>query len=280
MDNGLDSVTIREFLRLGDRISNYEKKKQRKKMLAAGFGVVALLAVVALTTFSLTRNVFSSSALEHTCNLVAESGKTVTVTLEDGTRVCLNSGSTLLYPESFSKHNRVIYLNGQGNFDVAKDPDRPFIVKTSYMDIEALGTSFCVQSFPGERVKTTLKEGRVRVDIPMADGKSYFLDPNMQLSFSPAENSVDLAKVNAARIMDWENGALSFVNSSFGEIASSLERRFNVSINYNTEGSKQKSLNVRFKPDESLEDALDVLTLLIPGSRYSQDESRIYYHFK
>lgn len=274
----MNTVTVREFVRIGKRIEAYESRRRRWKAAAYALGVAASLSVVALVTFSLTRKEFSISPLDRTCNLVADYAHKSSITLQDGTVVTLNAGSSLLYPESFSATNRIVYLNGEGNFTVAKDPSRPFIVKTSYMDVQALGTTFCVHSFPGERVRTTLKEGKVRVSIPSKDGKSYILDPDMQLIYSPSDLSVSMARVDAGRILDWENGTRSFVNASFGEIVSSLERNYGVSISYSSDGLGQKSFNVRFLPDESLDDALDILSLLIPGSRYRKDGNRIYFN--
>ena len=208
-------------------------------------------------------------------------GVTLNSTLSDGTEVHLNAGSTLLYPEQFDNTSRIVYLTGEGNFHVAKDPDRPFIVKTAYMDVQALGTTFCIESYLGEPdIRTTLKEGRVKIDIPSADGNPYFLDPDAQLVFSPSENKVAIAKVDARKVLGWEDGFLSFVNASFPEIVSALERKFNVSITFNADKMHRgKTLNVRFNPDDSLEDALEVLTLLLPGSRYKKVGNRIFYQF-
>ena len=196
------------------------------------------------------------------------------------TKVFLNAGSSLLYPDSFNEGSRIVYLTGEANFSVAKDPSRPFIVKTSHLDVQALGTTFCVHAYAGERtVRATLKEGKVKVDIPMAGGKSYILDPGMQLEYTPSRKTVSVANVDASKVLEWEQGYLSFMGASFPEIASVLERRFNVSISYNSEDMHRNALNVRFLPDESLEDALGVLTLLLPGSRYRMEGDRVFFQF-
>lgn len=272
--------TFRELLRLSKRIDAAEVRSRRRRTFISAFAIAASLAIVASVTFTLTRKEYSVSPLDCTGNLVADYGQISSVTLEDGTLVHLNSGSTLLYPESFNDGSRIVYLTGEGNFDVAKDPSRPFIVKTAHMDVQALGTSFCVRSFAGERtVRTTLKEGKVKVDVPSADGQSYILDPGMQLIFAPSEKSVSFAMVDAEKVMSWENGYLTFSNATFPEIATALERRFNVSISYSSDNIRKNSLNVRFVPEDTLEDALGVLTILIPGSKYRIEGNRVYYHF-
>ena len=272
--------TFRELLRLSKRIDAAEARSRRRRNIISAIAIAASLAIVASVTFTLTRKEYSVSPLDCTGNLVADYGQISSVTLEDGTLVHLNSGSTLLYPESFNDGSRIVYLTGEGNFDVAKDPSRPFIVKTAHMDVQALGTSFCVRSFAGERtVRTTLKEGKVKVDVPSADGQSYILDPGMQLIFAPTEKTVSFAMVDAEKVMSWENGYLTFSNATFPEIATALERRFNVSISYSSDNIRKNSLNVRFVPEDTLEDALGVLTILIPGSKYRIEGNRVYYHF-
>ena len=125
-----------------------------------------------------------------------------------------------------------------------------------------------------------LKEGRVKIDIHSAEGSPFYLDPDAQLIFSPSENKVAIAKVDARKVLGWEDGFLSFVNASFPEIVSALERKFNVSITFNADKMHRgNTLNVRFNPDDSLEDALEVLTLLLPGSRYKKVGNRIFYQF-
>ena len=276
----VNSRTFMELLRLGKRIEAAEARSRRRRNFAYAVAIAASLVAVVSATFLLTRNEYAVSPLDSTRNLVAAYGQMSSIKLEDGTMVHLNSGSTLLYPASFKNGRRIVYLTGEGNFDVAKDPDRPFIVKTSYMDVQALGTSFCVQSFVGDRdVRTTLKEGKVKVDVHLGEGKSYILDPGMQLVYTPSRKNVFLAMVDAERVMSWQNGYLTFNNASFPEVASALERRFNVSISYNSENLKKNALNVRFVPDETLEDALGVLTLLLPGSRYRIEGERVYFHF-
>lgn len=276
----LSSQTFRELVRLGKKIENADGKKRRRNNFFTGCAVAASLAVVCLATFSLTRDKFSISPLESTRSLVAEYGQTSSLTLEDGTTVALNSGSSLLYPEAFNKGSRIVYITGEGNFSVAKDASRPFIVKTSHMDVQALGTSFCIHSYAGERtIRTTLKEGRVKVSIPEVGEGSYILEPGMQLIYTPSEKTVSFAKVDAGKVMEWEQGYMTFTNATFPEIASVLERRFDISVSYNAENMRKNALNVRFMPDETLKDALDILTLLMPGSRYKIDGNRVYFHF-
>lgn len=276
----VSSRTFLERVRLEERIEASRKKTGIVRVVLSAAAIAASLAVVSLLTFSLTRRNFDTPSLDGTRNLVAGFGQTSSITLEDGTVVRLNAGSSLLYPESFKKGSRIVYLSGEGNFNVAKDPSRPFIVKTAHMDVQALGTVFCVQSFVGDRqMRATLKEGKVMVSVPSVGEQPYYLNPDDQLVFSPSENTVSLAKVDAGRVLGWEDGYLTFTNASFQEIVSALERRFNVSVVYDFGKMQNNALNMRFQPDESLEDVLNVLSLLIPGSRFKIEGNRVFWRF-
>ena len=276
----ISSKTFQEFVRMGKRIEKAERRKRSGWIISSVLTIVASVAAVILVGISLARRHYVQTPLYATRSMTVMNGEISSITLPDGTTVRLNGGSTLLYPESFSGDKRVVFLSGEGNFSVARDPEHPFIVKTAYMDIRALGTTFCVHSYANEpTVRATLKEGKVQVDIPSAENPSYILDPDTQLVFSPEHSSVKMTKVDAARVLSWESGVLSFSDATFPEVAGALERRFNVSISYNSVNMHNNALNVRFLPDETLEDALDILKMLIPGSSYRINGNRVCYQF-
>jgi ferric-dicitrate binding protein FerR (iron transport regulator) len=88
------------------------------------------------------------------------------VTLPDGTHVWLNSGSVLIYDKEFHGKARMLYLNGEAIFNVARNREKPFIVKTNYMNIEALGTVFNVEAYSdAEYTTATLGEGKALVGL-------------------------------------------------------------------------------------------------------------------
>ena len=276
----ISSKTFQEFVRMGKRIEKTERRRRNSLIISTIFAIAASLATVSLVCIPRAREHYVKSPLDATRSVTVMNGDISSLTLPDGTTVRLNGGSTLLYPETFEGDKRIVYLDGEGNFSVARDPEHPFIVKTAYMDIRALGTTFCVHSYVDEpTVRTTLKEGKIQVDFPSAETPSRILEPDTQLIYSPANASVKTAKVEAARVLSWESGLLTFSDASFPEVANALERRFNVSISYNSVDMRNNALNVRFLPDETLEDALDILQMLIPGSRYKRNGDRVYYQF-
>lgn len=138
------------------------------------------------------------------CQVVTPKGSKAFVELPDGTKVWLNAESKLRYPEKFSKNERNVYLEGEGYFDVATDKQRPFIVRTSKINVRALGTAFNVKSYPGEDIiQTTLVNGLVEIEkqetgkdkpsAKSADNHITFLKPNQQATFFKSTSKIDVS---------------------------------------------------------------------------------------
>lgn len=199
------------------------------------------------------------------------------VNLADGSIVWVNAGSVLIYPEKFTAETRTVYLSGEANFKVAKNPNQPFIVKTKYIGVRALGTVFSVQSYPNSKfTKATLEEGSVVVKVNQNMVLTSILKPNEQLIFNHQSQKVSIASVDAEKINSWKNGYLIFQNATFEEIVATLERKYNVQINYNANKYNGRSYYLKFNPNESLEQTLAVLSQLINGLTYKINESTVF----
>lgn len=196
----------------------------------------------------------------HLVESFVPNGQRKQITLPDGSEVWLNAGSLLVYPETFARDSRTLFLSGEGNFTVAKDPDRPFIVKTNYIDVEALGTVFNLQSYPdSDKTTTTLETGKVRVDDKSGLHASVILEPNEELVYNHIRNTFDKGRADAVRVSSWIDGFLVFQQESVSHIFKSLERRYNIRINYNDSKFTDATFTVRFHAEETLEEALEVL---------------------
>lgn len=188
------------------------------------------------------------------------------VVLPDSSRVWLNAGSLIVYPRDFSDiETRTVYLTGTATFNVKKNSKKPFVVKTTYMEVEALGTVFTVESYPTDScTTTTLEEGSVKVEVNSVN--SSILRPGQQLVYSHTTHSVKIRTVDIALHKMEREGYLIFENSSFSHLMTSLERRFNVAIHYDSQ-KYIGAYNVKFSPEENLNDVLNILRQLI-GIQY------------
>jgi transmembrane sensor len=152
------------------------------------------------------------------------------VTLPDGTKVWLNALSSLKYPTAFIGKYRTVELTGEGYFEVAKNKNRPFKLKTSKQEISVLGTHFNVSAYADDaEIKTTLVEGGVAVKnfSPLATG---LLKPGQQAVFH--HSGFEVSNVDVEEYIAWKNGFFMFNNEGIKEAMQKLARWYDVDIEY------------------------------------------------
>lgn len=160
-------------------------------------------------------------------------GKNSSIKLPDGTLAYLNAGSKLLYPSKFEGKKRVVYLVGEGFFEVTHNTAMPFIVKTNHMEVEVLGTRFDISAYPSDKfIETVLVDGKIRIREPgfHPAKESYFLKPNQKAVFDPETRETQIAHVNAANYVSWHEGFLILDTQELNRVIRKLERFYNISI--------------------------------------------------
>ena len=152
--------------------------------------------------------------------------------LSDGTRVWLNSLSTLKYPVKFSGEERIVELTGEAYFEVAHDPEHRFVVKNRDYDIRVLGTCFNISCYDDDdELVTTLVKGNVEItNIKGAPDKEFNLLVNDQLIFNRLNRSIKIQKVDAKAYSSWTEGSFIFENESLEKIFHKLERWYNINV--------------------------------------------------
>ena len=204
-------------------------------------------------------------------------GEQKQVKLPDGTKVWLNSGSLLVYDKHFRGKRRLLFLNGEARFRVAKDPAKPFLVKTAHMTVKALGTVFNLNAYSDQDVTiATLEEGKIQVYPCLKQDTSLILSPDEQIIYNHRLETLALNTVDAGRVMQWTDGYLIFQTASFDQIVKTIERKFDVTINYETERFAGRSFTMKFNPDEGLEQVLEVMKEMIKGLNYKIKEDKVY----
>lgn len=184
--------------------------------------------------------------------------------LADGTRVTLNAGSLLVAPEEFTGATRPVYLAGEAYFRVSPDKARPFIVHTALVDVEAVGTAFCVAAYPQTgSVRTTLSEGKVRLSVPSdAQVEPVFLVPAQQSYYTLGQTRFQISDVPIAPYTAWKDGQIVFDETAFTEVVSRLQLQYNVRINYPPRLSSAR-VTAKFIHCESLDDVLSTLSEIL-----------------
>lgn len=230
--------------------------------------IITLMIMTAGATYWVTDH-FKPARQVEMAQIFVPYGESKQVILPDSSKVWVDAGSLLVYPKDFSEADtRTVYLTGEASFSVHKNPEQPFIVKTTYLDVQALGTVFTIEAYPNDSCSTaTLEEGSVLVDVRSEGIQPTLLSPDQQLIYSHTAHTVTVQSVDASLYQMERSGYLIFENVSFSRLIASLERQFNVTIHYNSQKYASEYYNVKFSPDETLNDVLNILQQLV-GVRY------------
>ena len=202
-----------------------------------------------------------------------EYGQQSNIKLSDGTQIKLNAGTKITYPEMFANGKRELSLQGQAFFNVARDPERPFVINTGSLQVTVLGTSFDVNSFESDNtVSVTVLSGNVRVSIDNQD-ESVILGKNEQLVYNKKMNSYFKHPVNAGESIAWVQGILRFNNAPLTDVFRKLERWYNVDIHVSGNIEADCTVSGRHK-NEGLESVLDALKFS-HGVQYTYTDSEV-----
>jgi len=206
-------------------------------------------------------------------------GEKKLIVLPDSTKVWVNSGSIIIYPEKFVGDTRTIYLNGEANFSVTKNPDKRFIVSTNNLNIEALGTIFNVRAYLDlPKITATLEEGKIKVETKTGPVQSMILKPNEQIIYDNKTQYLSKQIVDAKRVAMWKDGYLIFQEASFGDILHAIEKRYDVVIHFDAGKYEGRTFTVRFSPEETLPETLDILKEIIRDFNYKIKSNTIYIY--
>jgi transmembrane sensor len=190
-------------------------------------GVAAQASGTVLTYFAQN----TTAAPEQINTLIIPLGGEFQLMLADGTRVWLNSESTIRYPAHFTGAVRHVELTGEAYFEVAKDKEHPFEVITPGQTITVLGTSFNVTAYPDEQhIQTTLVEGKVAVQLP--SGESMLLTPGSQSVLDVASGTLSQHAVDTDLYTSWKDGLFIFEDETLANILARMGRWYDVGIYY------------------------------------------------
>ena len=177
--------------------------------------------------------------------------------LADGTKVFLNSGSEMRYPERFGKARREVFLKGEAWFEVAKDSAREFWVHAGAMDVKVLGTSFNVKAYERlETVATTLVEGSVEVACA---GKSFQIVPGEQFVYDKNNRVMDVRMVDTESYVSWKDGYYEFEEMELGEVMPLLGRWYAVGVDFEEPELKRLKFSGRLQRYETVADLVKML---------------------
>ena len=172
--------------------------------------------------------------------------------LADGTQVWLNSESKLTYPVQFTGKTREVEMEGEVCFDVAKNAEQPFIVRTGDASIKVLGTLFNVEAYADNgRITTTLVEGKVEIQ---SGNERRELLPDRQAVIT--EKGIQVKEVHARDYISWLSGEFNFTETSLEEIMQKLSRWYNFEFFFANQEVKEAHFSLNIKRYENVADIL------------------------
>jgi ferric-dicitrate binding protein FerR (iron transport regulator) len=256
----------------GKGLSDSSSPKRRRTLFWVS-GVAASIVLVGLWMFVFSRLQDRESELQVAKyeEITAPYGRRMTVTLIDGTRIELNSGSTLRYPEMFNGKTRHVVLEGEAFFQVAKDSARPFIAETARTTTQVLGTRFNLRDFAEESTSSlVVEEGKVQFTGNGCTA-TLLLVANERAVFS--ENSMHKSYVHSTAYTDWRENILRFNDITLEEAIPMVERWYDINITLKDPKLAQLKIKGGFK-QMSLEKLMDEFTYLM-NLRYSIDKKNV-----
>ncbi len=198
----------------------------------------------------------SATAILYNTLFNPRGSKVQPLTLSDGTKVWLNSESSIRFPTAFAGNERNVEITGEAYFEVTKDVTKKFIVSGNGVTTEVLGTHFNVNTYTDESsIKVTLLEGSVKVTKGASSG---LLKPGQQAQVSSGIKVI--TSVNVDAVMAWKNGYFNFVNADIKEILRQAARWYNLEVVYdgNVTDDRYKG---KIDRDSKLSELLKILEL-------------------
>ncbi len=251
-----------------------KKNNRQKKIKWLQFGNYAAVSfiTVCLTSLFLTLNKEEDKIA--TRYIGGDGLNADIVELPDGTQVCLGSKTVFYYENDYGKRQRTVYLEGEAYFVVAKQKDKPFIVKTKEQNIEALGTKFNVTAYASDSLlTTTLLEGVVRLTTDNISHQTV-LRPNQQFIYNRNTHLTDIKKVDAKQFTAWTTGYYYFPEQSLEAMLYRLSHVYGVQFTVESDALNKRTFTGTFYRGQSIKDIMEIINLSIP-IKYKIDDHHI-----
>jgi ferric-dicitrate binding protein FerR (iron transport regulator) len=276
-----DHLTEEDQQELWDKIEasiNERKPGHRRLFFRIRYTAAVLILIVSIASsiYFLTRQEEPAEVPVNYEQILSELyvpyGKTASVTLSDGTKIWVNSGSKVIYPDLFTGDKREIYVDGEIYLEVAENREVPFIVKTEVLSVEVLGTAFNVSAYSSDsRQYVVLASGSISIK-DTKENKVSTIRPNQKYSYEKRDNSIELTNVNAQDYADWRFGFLPLHNEQLGNVLKRIERHYNVKIDYVASRSDYTTLSGKLDLKGNIEDVFRILAITAPISYTIQDD--------
>ncbi len=259
----INSISVR------DEIELYEKQKNKQSWIYTMSKIAAAFLLIA--SFVFIANYFSSNQNE--TNQIVKTiskenlrGRKSTIFLKDGSIVYLNSESKIKFPEVFNDSIRLVHLEGEAYFDIARNEHKPFIVQTGDLQIKVLGTSFNIKAFQElDDIKVSLNSGLVEISNFITQSKEQHgqkinLKAGESVSYLKIQNRfADVSNFDHNLDLSWKDGQLVFKDADVSTVISKLERWYGVDISVQNKPNFKWEYTGNFE-NQTLHNVLELLS--------------------
>ncbi len=226
-----------------------------KRTLWRSIAAAAAILVIASALFLEWPAIHNNFYAQQLATLTAPAGSKQMITLADGSQVWVNAGAVLKYPKSFDGKTREVYLSGEAYFDIVHKVSQPFIVHTGNVITTVLGTAFNINA--GKTVVVTVTRGKVSV---IADKQLLgYVTPDEQISYNTISNEHIQTKVDAAKVIAWQQTDMRFDDITFEDAAKLLQQQFKVNISFTNDKVKKCRFSGTAIKGKNLDQILKVL---------------------
>lgn len=252
------------YQRFQTHVSSKQKIKKSKKQVGFVYlfrriAAVALIFLLCGLGYYYVNYRFPQGDKQYT--IYAPYGSKTRIELPDKSVVWLNAGSTLTYAQNFGQKGRQVTLQGEGYFEITRNPAMPFTVRTKEVSVKVLGTKFDVKAYPDDRqLDVTLLHGSVQLTTIYQPENRLILKPNQLAVVDKVHKAVSVEQVNAKDAASWTEGKLVFKNESLERIARRLERDYNVTIDVKDNCLDSLRFYGDFCKTQSIQEIFDIMT--------------------
>src|SRR5699024_6360107 len=246
--------------------------------------VAAIILVTSLASVLADQNLYHQpeAVTPALREISMEKGQRGNITLSDGAKVIHNDDSKIIVAEVFQSDKRGVTLSGVAFFEVTHTPDRPFIINTGQAVVEVLGTSLDVRSYPDdESVQVVVSDGRVSLSAKRecAD-KNAILTTGDMGKFWVKENRITSKRVDDLELyLGWKNGLLKFREAPMAEVATELERRYDIEVYFADPELKDLRLTAELKSRTIRSNMEVIATSLGLEFKMDQQEHEITFYY-
>lgn len=249
---------LRMLYKIRKRIDERENRSERDNS-SRGYRIAGIAASAVLLVGTVLFYYLSFGNEKYTEEITMR-GERREIALEDGTIVYLNAESSVRFPERFSGTREVI-LCGEAFFNVARDPDRPFVVKTGKLETRVLGTSFNINAYPERDIRVSVNTGKVQVAGIYPSGEKVFLEKDEQVLYKEGSAKLVVSETDAEKYNAWINNVIVMDDETLREVADVLEKWYDVEIAFATEELEKKTITGKYKAN-SLREILESIKFL------------------